>query len=100
MLDKESSGIFLAFALFPLTGVLGLHVLFLNNIGPKIFHFASRGVLIIIALLAFSPLLDCSGSCVVSLGALLIVPTFFCAIGLYIYTIIEAIFLFIKARSK
>jgi len=100
MLDKESSGAFLALALFPITGVLGLHILFLNNIGPKIFHFVSRCVLIILALLAFSPLLGCHGTCVVTPGALLIMPTFFCAIGLYIYTIIEAIVLFIKARME
>ena len=100
MLDKESSNIFLLLALFPITGILGLHTLFLNNIGPKIFHITSGIILIALSLVTFLTNSSQNDAYRGIAIATVLLPVIICAIGLYIYTVIEAIYLYIKARKK
>lgn len=98
-LDKDFRFLFLIFSIFPITSLLGLHTLFLNSVAPKIMHFSISVILIVLWVIAFMTLgCPAHSSCATTIGAVMIVPLVVISLLVYIFSVVEA--LFIVSRSN
>ena len=99
ILEKANIVWTLVLALFPVTNLLGLHTLFLNRIGPKVAHISLGIFLLISWIIAFMTMSCPSESiCVVTTGAVLLLPLSVFSIILYVVSIVEVLIYTLKAK--
>lgn len=103
-LGNWNRGLYLAFGLFPITGIFGFHIIpMCTSTGAKILHLmfrfllmAAMGTMGIVAAVSKCP----AGSiCVVNSVGFLVIPILILLIVIYLFTAIEAIIAFTKAQK-
>ena len=98
-LDENFRSVFLFLSIFPITSLLGLHTLFLDSVAPKIMHFSIGVTLIVLWVIAFMNF-DCPAhsSCATTIGVVMIVPLAVISILVYIFSVVEALFIALKSN--
>ena len=94
---NKSRKTFLFLGIFPLTGIFGLGAFYFNR-GAK-YIFLITNCLLVPCLLSQVFLSSCSGSCVFTIGALLLIPTLFLSALNYIISVVDTISYAVKHKS-
>ncbi|MBP5674959.1 hypothetical protein J6W91_01360 [Candidatus Saccharibacteria bacterium] len=101
VISKNKKTLLLLLAFFPFTGALGIYSFFTKNNILKVIHGVIDALIVVLLVAGFSPALGCdSGSCVVTMGAVLIVASAPVAFVNYIISIVCTLAIIRKNGGK